>query len=72
MPLVPVLAEMEMNGVRLDVRALGEVQRELEGRMNAALSRLQQEGTEEAAAAYSRLHDSFESGGSSDYYPPTD
>ncbi|MBR6190718.1 MAG: DNA polymerase I [Prevotella sp.] len=33
MPLVPVLADMEMNGVRLDVKALGEVQRELEGRM---------------------------------------
>ena len=40
---------------------------ELEGRMNAALNRLQQEGTEEAAAAYSRLHDSFESGGGYTY-----
>ena len=33
MPLVPVLAEMEMNGVRLDTKALKEVQREQEDRL---------------------------------------
>ena len=33
MPLVPVLAEMEMNGVRLDTKALAETSRTLTDRM---------------------------------------
>lgn len=33
MPLVPVLADMEMNGVRLDIKALAEVERELNSRL---------------------------------------
>ena len=40
---------------------------ELERKMNDALSRLQQDQTEEAAAAYSRLHDAFESSGGYTY-----
>ena len=33
MPLVPVLAEMELNGVRIDTKALSEVSRQLNSRM---------------------------------------
>lgn len=40
---------------------------ELESKMNAALARLQQDQTEDAAAAYSRLHDAFETGGGYTY-----
>ncbi len=39
----------------------------LEESMNAALKRLQTEQTEEAAIAYSRLHDAFEGGGGYTY-----
>ena len=40
---------------------------ELESKMNAALARLQQDQTEDAAATYSRLHDAFETGGGYTY-----
>ncbi len=42
MPLVPVLAEMEMKGVRLDVKYLGEMSRQLHGQLSALEREIQE------------------------------